>query len=66
MFVLLVEFLDLTLEDVGKCVELVYTPMRKDDVKGKPRSIKSNVIAPGGLVFHIQYTFVQITTVHYV
>ncbi|KAG8652144.1 187-kDa microtubule-associated protein AIR9 isoform X2 [Manihot esculenta] len=40
------EFLDLTLEDVGKCVELVYTPMRKDDVKGKPRSIKSNVIAP--------------------
>ncbi|KAJ9163220.1 hypothetical protein P3X46_022912 [Hevea brasiliensis] len=40
------EFLDLTLEDVGKCIELVYTPMRKDGVTGNPRSIKSHVIAP--------------------
>ncbi|XP_065846855.1 187-kDa microtubule-associated protein AIR9 [Euphorbia lathyris] len=40
------EFLDLTLEDVGKYIELVYTPMRKDGAKGTPRSIKSNVIAP--------------------
>ncbi|XP_043806182.1 187-kDa microtubule-associated protein AIR9 isoform X3 [Manihot esculenta] len=40
------EFLDLTLEDVGKFIELVYTPMRKDGVRGNPRSIKSNMIAP--------------------
>ncbi|KDP34944.1 hypothetical protein JCGZ_09232 [Jatropha curcas] len=40
------EFLDLSLEDVGTCIELVYTPMRKDGAKGNPRSIKSNVIAP--------------------
>ncbi|KAF2317878.1 hypothetical protein GH714_041198 [Hevea brasiliensis] len=40
------EFLDLTLEDVGKCIELVYTPMRKDGVTGNPWSIKSHVIAP--------------------
>ncbi|KAF2317884.1 hypothetical protein GH714_041204 [Hevea brasiliensis] len=40
------KFLDLTLEDVGKCIELVYTPMRKDGVTGNPWSIKSHVIAP--------------------
>ncbi|KAI8563922.1 hypothetical protein RHMOL_Rhmol03G0146900 [Rhododendron molle] len=28
------EFLDLRLEDVGRCLELVYTPARKDGVKG--------------------------------
>ncbi|XP_050222045.1 187-kDa microtubule-associated protein AIR9 isoform X2 [Mercurialis annua] len=40
------EFLDLNLDDVGKSIELVYTPMRKDGAEGSPRSIKSNVIVP--------------------
>ncbi|KAF5752705.1 microtubule-associated protein [Tripterygium wilfordii] len=40
------EFLDLSLEDVGRCIELVYTPMRKDGMKGSSRSIISDVIAP--------------------
>ncbi|KAJ7969079.1 187-kDa microtubule-associated protein AIR9-like [Quillaja saponaria] len=41
------EFLDLTLEDVGKCIELVYTPVRNDGTEGIPRSIASDVICPG-------------------
>ncbi|GKC64572.1 hypothetical protein Tco_1097170, partial [Tanacetum coccineum] len=40
------EHLDLTLEDVGGCVELVYTPVREDGVKGSPKSIVSGPIAP--------------------
>lgn len=40
------DFLDLTLDDVGRCIELVYTPMRKDEMKGSPRSILSDIIAP--------------------
>ncbi|XP_019057902.1 PREDICTED: 187-kDa microtubule-associated protein AIR9, partial [Tarenaya hassleriana] len=31
------EFLDLSLEDVGKRIELVYTPVREDRIKGNPR-----------------------------
>lgn len=44
---LLADFLDLTLEDVGRCIELVYTPVRQDGTKGSPRSILSDIIAPG-------------------
>ncbi|XP_020096671.1 187-kDa microtubule-associated protein AIR9 isoform X2 [Ananas comosus] len=40
------DFLDLTLEDVGGCIELVYTPVRKDGLKGSPKSILSAVIIP--------------------
>ncbi|XP_058099162.1 187-kDa microtubule-associated protein AIR9 isoform X2 [Magnolia sinica] len=40
------EFLDLTLEDVGKCIELVYTPVRMDGLRGVPKSIVSDAIAP--------------------
>nr|GEV11699.1 187-kDa microtubule-associated protein AIR9 isoform X1 [Tanacetum cinerariifolium] len=40
------EHLELTLEDVGGCVELVYTPVREDGVKGSPKSIVSGLIAP--------------------
>ncbi|XP_004293996.1 PREDICTED: 187-kDa microtubule-associated protein AIR9 [Fragaria vesca subsp. vesca] len=40
------DFLDLTLDDVGKCIELVYTPMRKDGMRGNPKSIKSDVVEP--------------------
>ncbi|XWS40436.1 hypothetical protein CRYUN_Cryun18bG0140100 [Craigia yunnanensis] len=40
------EFLDLTLDDVGRSIELVYTPVRKDGVKGNPRSIISDEISP--------------------
>ncbi|XP_022762690.1 187-kDa microtubule-associated protein AIR9-like isoform X2 [Durio zibethinus] len=40
------EFLDLTLDDVGRSIELVYTPMRKDGVKGNPRSILSDEVSP--------------------
>ncbi|XP_022146546.1 187-kDa microtubule-associated protein AIR9 [Momordica charantia] len=41
------EFLDLTLDDVGSHIELVYTPVRDDGMKGNPRSVISDVIAPG-------------------
>ncbi|KAJ8762645.1 hypothetical protein K2173_010666 [Erythroxylum novogranatense] len=40
------EFLDLTLEDVGNCIELVYTPVRKDGDQGSPKSRISHVILP--------------------
>ncbi|GAV67239.1 LRR_4 domain-containing protein [Cephalotus follicularis] len=40
------EFLDLTLEDVGRCIELVYTPVRNDGKKGSAQSIISDVIVP--------------------
>ncbi|XP_010519077.1 PREDICTED: 187-kDa microtubule-associated protein AIR9-like [Tarenaya hassleriana] len=40
------EFLDLSLEDVGKSIELVYTPVREDGIEGNPRSIVSDEIAP--------------------
>ncbi|KAJ4980259.1 hypothetical protein NE237_031096 [Protea cynaroides] len=40
------EFLDLTLEDVGRHIELVYTPVRRDGMKGTPRSIVSDEIVP--------------------
>lgn len=46
-YFLLSEFLDLTLCDVGRYIELVYIPTRKDGVKGRATSILSNVIAPG-------------------
>ncbi|XP_057971339.1 187-kDa microtubule-associated protein AIR9 [Malania oleifera] len=38
------EFLDLTLEDVGGCIELIYTPIRKDGMKGSCRSVVSDMI----------------------
>ncbi|KAK6932089.1 hypothetical protein RJ641_001713 [Dillenia turbinata] len=40
------EFLDLSLEDVGNSIELVYTPVRKDGTTGTPRSIVTDVIVP--------------------
>lgn len=46
------DFLDLTLEDVGGCIELVYTPVRKDGLKGSPKSILSAVIIPGEFFLH--------------
>lgn len=44
---ILAEYLDLNLEDVGGCIELVYMPVRKDGVKGSPRSVVSSPVAPG-------------------
>uniref|UniRef100_A0A1D1Z6I6 Protein phosphatase 1 regulatory subunit pprA n=1 Tax=Anthurium amnicola TaxID=1678845 RepID=A0A1D1Z6I6_9ARAE len=38
--------MDLTLEDVGGCIELIYTPVRKDGLRGTPKNIISSVIAP--------------------
>ncbi|CAL0320193.1 unnamed protein product [Lupinus luteus] len=40
------EFLDLTLEDVGGCIELIYTPVRKDGTKGIPKNIVSSTVSP--------------------
>lgn len=40
------EFLDLCLEDVGRCLELVYTPVRKDGVKGSATCVSSPVVSP--------------------
>ncbi|CAN8287520.1 unnamed protein product [Cochlearia groenlandica] len=39
------EFLDLSLEDVGEIIELIYTPVREDGREGIPRSIRSDSIA---------------------
>ncbi|XP_068655160.1 187-kDa microtubule-associated protein AIR9-like isoform X2 [Aristolochia californica] len=44
------EFLDLTLEDVGRRIEFVYTPTRRDGLRGKVKSIVSDVIAPANPV----------------
>ncbi|GFP95964.1 187-kda microtubule-associated protein air9 [Phtheirospermum japonicum] len=41
------EFLDLTLDEVGDCVELVYTPVRVDGLKGAPKTLVSCPVAPG-------------------
>ncbi|CAA0823754.1 187-kDa microtubule-associated protein AIR9, partial [Striga hermonthica] len=41
------EFLDLTLNEVGDRVEIVYTPVRDDGLKGSPKTIVSCPIAPG-------------------
>lgn len=48
-FSYITEFLDLTLDDVGSHIELVYTPVRDDGMKGNPRSVISDAIAPGNL-----------------
>ncbi|KAL2467410.1 microtubule-associated protein [Abeliophyllum distichum] len=40
-------FLDLTLENVGESLELVYTPVRDDGLKGCPRTLVSRPVAPG-------------------
>ncbi|KAL5977389.1 hypothetical protein ACLOJK_021735 [Asimina triloba] len=39
--------LDLTLEDVGRCIKLVYTPVRSDGLRGIPKSIITDTITPG-------------------
>ncbi|GAB4829402.1 187-kDa microtubule-associated protein air9 [Ancistrocladus abbreviatus] len=41
-----VEFLDLTLEDVGSHIEVVFTPVRDDGVRGISMSIMCDVIMP--------------------
>ncbi|XP_073129269.1 187-kDa microtubule-associated protein AIR9 [Henckelia pumila] len=41
------EFLDLTLDDVGGCVELIYTPVRSDGLKGLTRKLVSGPVVPG-------------------
>lgn len=40
------DFLDLTLADVGTCIELVYTPVRIDGMKGNPSSLLSDIVGP--------------------
>ncbi|KAE9467167.1 hypothetical protein C3L33_00924, partial [Rhododendron williamsianum] len=40
------EFLDLRLEDVGRCLELVYTPVCKDGVKGSAMCVLSTAVSP--------------------
>ncbi|KAL6500611.1 187-kDa microtubule-associated protein air9 [Orobanche hederae] len=41
------EYLDLTLDEVGDCVELVYTPVRADGLKGCSKTLVSCPVAPG-------------------
>ncbi|XP_031130029.1 187-kDa microtubule-associated protein AIR9 [Ipomoea triloba] len=41
------EFLQLTLDDVGECIELIYIPVRKDGLKGSPKSLLSGPVEPG-------------------
>ncbi|KAF3773075.1 microtubule-associated protein [Nymphaea thermarum] len=40
------EFHDLTYEDVGGYIELVFVPARKDGMQGKPKTIVSTLICP--------------------
>ncbi|KAL0926511.1 hypothetical protein M5K25_002750 [Dendrobium thyrsiflorum] len=40
------EFLDLTYEDVGRLIELVYTPVREDGLRGSQKSLISTTIFP--------------------
>ncbi|XP_064970578.1 187-kDa microtubule-associated protein AIR9-like isoform X1 [Musa acuminata AAA Group] len=40
------DYLDLSIDDVGACIELVYTPVRKDGARGSPKSIISDIIVP--------------------
>ncbi|VFQ97381.1 unnamed protein product [Cuscuta campestris] len=41
------DVLHLTIDDVGNCIELVYTPIRKDGLKGSPKTILSGPVKPG-------------------
>ncbi|KAL8461070.1 hypothetical protein ACS0TY_032523 [Phlomoides rotata] len=41
------EFLDLTIDEVEECVELVYTPVRSDGLKGSPKTLISSPVSPG-------------------
>ncbi|KAI5064749.1 hypothetical protein GOP47_0019444 [Adiantum capillus-veneris] len=41
------ETIKLTVEDVGCCIKLVFTPIRKDGVRGTPRTAVSGVIKAG-------------------
>ncbi|XP_042465469.1 187-kDa microtubule-associated protein AIR9 isoform X3 [Zingiber officinale] len=40
------DYLDLSIADVGARIELVYTPVRADGQMGSPRSIISDIIVP--------------------
>jgi hypothetical protein len=46
-FLLIVDGLNLTLDDVGCRIKLVYTPVRKDGVTGAPKSVVSDVVEAG-------------------
>ncbi|CAH9134676.1 unnamed protein product [Cuscuta epithymum] len=41
------DFLNLTISDVESRIELIYTPIRKDGMKGSPKSIMSGPVEPG-------------------
>lgn len=41
------EILDLTIDEVGDCMELVYTPVRADGLKGSPKTLISSPVSPG-------------------
>ncbi|KAK3198349.1 hypothetical protein Dsin_021764 [Dipteronia sinensis] len=41
------EFLDLNFEDVERQIELVYSHVCKDAMRGSPKTIVSDMIAPG-------------------
>uniref|UniRef100_A0A803N0W9 Uncharacterized protein n=1 Tax=Chenopodium quinoa TaxID=63459 RepID=A0A803N0W9_CHEQI len=40
------DYLDLTLDDVGSCIEIIFTPVRGDGIRGISQSIISDVIIP--------------------
>ncbi|KAL6567260.1 187-kDa microtubule-associated protein air9 [Orobanche gracilis] len=49
------EYLDLTLDEVGDCVELVYTPVRADGLKGCSKTLVSCPVAPGGILKYLDF-----------
>ncbi|KAI4312428.1 hypothetical protein MLD38_037238 [Melastoma candidum] len=40
------DFLDLSLDDVGTYIELTYNPVRNDGMRGTPKSLVSDIVAP--------------------
>ncbi|EPS73603.1 hypothetical protein M569_01156, partial [Genlisea aurea] len=41
------EYFDLTYNEVGYCLEVIYTPVRADGLKGNPKILCSSSISPG-------------------
>lgn len=51
-FQIAAEYLDLSSEDVGCHIQLVFTPVRKDGMAGEPVGVTSDVVIDGLLHGH--------------
>lgn len=50
---------------MGRCIELIYTPVRKDGIKGTPKLVKSDEIAPGILFLSLFFDSFLFTIISY-